>query len=331
MLSVSIIIPIYNVEQYVERCLKSVIAQTYTNLECILVDDCTPDNSIPLCEKLIANYTGPIRFRILHHDRNRGLSAARNTGTDAASGDYLYYLDSDDELTTECISILVNEINLHPNVELVQGNVKSVPYAKYYDIDLYHNPCFIENAELIQHLFFRPHNAFPVNAWNKLISKAFIATNNISFLENLIHEDQLWIFLVGEKIQSLSIVGDVTYIHYSTQNSIMTSTSQKRSCKNWGEILAHISRHTLILTNPSCLYKYIWRFYHHFPLAWSTKSYWFALPKLSRALWKLGNRNLTIRLLLYSVTIPFHQGKWKSLISSSKLLHLWEVNSPQPE
>ena len=81
MTSISIIIPIYNVEPYIASCLHSVMAQTYTgSIECILVDDCGQDDSIGVAKKVIANYQGPIRFHILHHEHNRGLSAARNTG-----------------------------------------------------------------------------------------------------------------------------------------------------------------------------------------------------------------------------------------------------------
>ena len=100
-LLVSVIIPVYQVSDYVERCLLSVMNQTYQNIECIIVDDCSTDDSVAKCDRLISTYKGPIKFQILHHERNRGLSAARNTGTDAATGEYIFYLDSDDEITDE--------------------------------------------------------------------------------------------------------------------------------------------------------------------------------------------------------------------------------------
>lgn len=81
---VSIIIPVNNVSDYVEECLQSVAAQTYTAIECIIVDDCGTDDSMQKVESFITNYQGPITFKILHHEHNRGLSAARNTGIDAA-------------------------------------------------------------------------------------------------------------------------------------------------------------------------------------------------------------------------------------------------------
>ena len=82
-MKVSIIIPVYNVSAYIERCVKSVMSQTYSgDIECILVNDATPDDSIAIAEHLIADYNGPFQFLILSHDHNRGQSAARNTGID---------------------------------------------------------------------------------------------------------------------------------------------------------------------------------------------------------------------------------------------------------
>ena len=88
-MNVSIIIPVYNVSLYIERCIKSVMNQTYQDIECILVNDASPDNSITIAERLIADYDGSIQFRILNHEHNKGQSAARNTGIKAASGDYI--------------------------------------------------------------------------------------------------------------------------------------------------------------------------------------------------------------------------------------------------
>ena len=121
--SVSIIIPVYNVEPYVEDCIRSVIRQTYGGkMECIVVDDCGTDNSMDVVERVIGEYNGPIPFRILHHEHNRGLSAARNTGMDAATGDYLFFLDSDDELTDDCIEKLTEPL-VKEWYDVVIGNV----------------------------------------------------------------------------------------------------------------------------------------------------------------------------------------------------------------
>ena len=103
-MKVTIIIPIYNVAPFVADCIHSVMCQTWQEpLECILVDDCGTDDSMAVVERTLQDYQGPVDFRIVRHEHNRGLSAARNTGLDNATGDYVYFLDSDDEVTPDCI------------------------------------------------------------------------------------------------------------------------------------------------------------------------------------------------------------------------------------
>ena len=106
MLNLSIIIPVYNVEAYIEECLASVVAQSdaKANIECIIVDDCSPDGSMDIVRRFVDNYQGAVQFRTLRHEVNRGISAARNTGIDAATGDYLLFVDSDDYLSADCLS-----------------------------------------------------------------------------------------------------------------------------------------------------------------------------------------------------------------------------------
>jgi glycosyltransferase involved in cell wall biosynthesis len=107
-MKVSIIVPFYNAEKYIHRCFDSIVNQTYANIECIFIDDCSPDHCYAILQTRIAEYAGKIDFQIIRHAQNKGVSAARNTGTLAAKGDYVYYLDSDDEITRDCIETLVN-------------------------------------------------------------------------------------------------------------------------------------------------------------------------------------------------------------------------------
>ena len=108
MKEVSIIIPIYNVEKYVAECLNSVISQTYdhSKIECIIVDDCTPDRSMDIVNGIIENFKGEMTFVLHKHEHNQGLSAARNSGMDIATGDYLYFMDSDDYISEDCLECM---------------------------------------------------------------------------------------------------------------------------------------------------------------------------------------------------------------------------------
>ena len=104
---ISIIVPIYNVEEFIAECLQSVVAQTYRDYELILVDDCGTDGSMSVAARFASHPALEGKMRILRHDRNRGLSAARNTGTAAAKGKYVLFLDSDDILAPDCLQLLV--------------------------------------------------------------------------------------------------------------------------------------------------------------------------------------------------------------------------------
>ena len=107
-IDVSIIVPVYNVAHYIEDCLRSVMRQTYKgSMECLVVDDCGTDDSMSIVERMIAEYDGPIQFKILRHEHNRGLSAARNTGTMQATGDYSIKI----ELNGSLLSVVKYVIN----------------------------------------------------------------------------------------------------------------------------------------------------------------------------------------------------------------------------
>lgn len=238
-MKVSIIIPVYNVSAYIERCVSSVIGQDYKgNIECLIVDDCSSDDSMDKCTKLLENYTGPITFRVLKHEKNRGLSGARNTGTVNSTGAYLFYLDGDDAMTSNCISTLISAAEEHPNAEMVQGSTRCVPDKKYYHKETICSVKYVSDNKWVRYQFYS--GTFPVNAWNKLLRRDFVLDNQLFFREGIIHEDELWMFYVAKKLRSVSFVSQETYTHYVNADSIMTSGDTKRSCDSWVQILLSI-------------------------------------------------------------------------------------------
>ena len=237
-MKVSIIIPVYNVSDYVERCINSVINQTYTDLECIIVNDCTPDDSIDKCERIIAEYNGPISFIILHHEKNRGLSAARNTGIDIATGEYVYFLDSDDFIIPDCIQLMYNCIINHPKSEIVMGGAKAsnggFEYMDYEKKD--YLPEYTDDADWINKAFLT-HERLSMTAWNILINKDFIKKYSLFFIEGLINEDEVWHFMLSKYVTHLSILHKNTYFYFIRPNSIVNSTEKIISERNWIKIL----------------------------------------------------------------------------------------------
>lgn len=242
MIKVSIIIPIYNVEKYIERCIHSIMDQTYPNIECILVNDCTQDRSIIIVQKMLEYYTGSVQFILKEHEENRGLSAARNTGTHYATGEYIYYLDSDDEITPSCISILIDFVLKYPGIDCVQGNTKLIPPVNkdqdWRNISYKNFPEYInDNGWIREHFYSNRVKLIPVNAWNKLVNRLFLINNLLFFEEGIIHEDELWMFFVVKKMKSIAFSTAYTYIHYQTEGSIMHSMNLTKGLKSWHIIL----------------------------------------------------------------------------------------------
>lgn len=229
---ISIIIPVYNVSAYIERCLQSAMRQTYREIECLIVDDATPDDSIEKCERLIEAYKGPIRFTILYHAHNQGLSAARNTGTKAATGDYILYLDSDDALTDDCIETLMAPVLRDASIEMVVGNYERLsdeyplPAAMKSRTDL--PEAELIGQETVRSYFFEGKGLY-VAAWNKLIKRSFLQEHQLQFMEGVLYEDNPWTHQLMKYLGHLYIVPEVTYLHYRRPGSITTGTSQEEA------------------------------------------------------------------------------------------------------
>ena len=238
-LKISIIVPVYNVEPYITRCLQSVMHQTYAGpMECILVDDCGRDNSVVIAEKHISDYNGPISFSIYHHEHNRGLSAARNTGTDNATGDYIFYLDSDDELPIDAVEKLVGKVHEYPGIDMVQGRIVSIPDNPFYDTTCFKEHSYVADNLWIRHAYYRiDDKTIPVNGCNKLLRTEFLKENALYFKEGYIHEDEHWMWFLVKELSSMAFVFTPTYIRYYVPNSIMTSMTEEKDAIYVGEIL----------------------------------------------------------------------------------------------
>lgn len=116
---ISVIIPVYNVRDYLVTCLESVASQSYQELEVLLVDDCSTDDSVSVIQSFIDNYNGPIQFRLLRHEKNYGLSAARNTGLNAMTGDFVGFIDSDDYIKPDMYARLLEAMQSSMEVGIV--------------------------------------------------------------------------------------------------------------------------------------------------------------------------------------------------------------------
>lgn len=215
-MDISIVIPVYNVESYIEECLQSVANQTMTDgLECILVDDCGPDNSWEIAERFVEGYQGNILFRLVRHEQNQGLSAARNTGIKVAKGEYIYFLDSDDTITSDCIETLF-KLKEKYDVELVQASYMNSS-SKYVNFELCDR--YLHDMALIKRTLL-DYDRNPVMAQNRLVRRSVIVDNNIWFKEGIIHEDNHWTFFLSKYINRMVFTSEKLYYYRETPGSI---------------------------------------------------------------------------------------------------------------
>lgn len=236
-MKISVIIPVFRVSAFIERCMASVAQQTFTDVECLLVDDASDDDSMDRVAAWLKQYSGTIHFRILYHDKNLGLSAARNTGILAAQGEYLFFLDGDDVLPADSLEHLAHVLSRFPDVDIVQGSAEIIGldtnplrYRLHAGLpEITREQDWIGKSVLERRLI-------PVTSWNKLINRTWLKNNNLLFKEGIIHEDEHWTYMAAAFVRSMAFCKEITYSHFVHDGSIMHSQADK-SIQSWMVIL----------------------------------------------------------------------------------------------
>lgn len=216
---ISVIVPVYKVEKYVSRCVTSLMAQSYRNLEIILVDDGSPDRSGDMCDSLAAQD----ERIIVIHKTNGGLSDARNAGIEAAKGDYLFFLDSDDAIHEETLEILWE--NLKGN----QADISVCDYLAYFEGTAIEkalpeqNIQKMSNIEALQKIFDPAYGVQMVICTNKLYKKNL--WENIRFPVGKIHEDEFTTYKLIYKAKTI-IYTDLKLYYYLQRSDSITGTGK---------------------------------------------------------------------------------------------------------
>ncbi|WP_018357333.1 glycosyltransferase family 2 protein [Porphyromonas levii] len=220
---VSVIIPVYNAEKFLRRCVNSVLNQEYKDLEIILVNDCSNDSSKDICEELQKAH---INITTLHHRQNRGAAAARNSGLKIARGNYIIFVDSDDYWTdqvylTKYIAILEDnkEINFivcglftyYPNTNKY---IKSVAYP---EVAVAPSSKSIDKQKALLKI-----GSFPNSPCNKIISKEFLLKHNLFFREGYTGEDILWYLQMTKHANNFVCINDYYYVYDQGNDNSVT-------------------------------------------------------------------------------------------------------------
>lgn len=226
MNKISVIIPVYNVEKYLDRCLESVVNQTYKNLEIILVDDGSPDNSPRMCDEWAEKDS---RIKVIHK-KNGGLSDARNVGVDNASGDWIYFIDSDDYIDLKTFEIMINAainndcdmaVAMYDNVvkDVVWHNdfgskidvMTSANYVKEYYDNVFNKQFLLGSCQII--------------ACNKLMKKSI--AKEFPFPAGKLHEDEFTTYKLCYKCKKIAVVREALYFYIRHDSSITITKKTK--------------------------------------------------------------------------------------------------------
>lgn len=217
---VSIIVPIYNVEKYLDQCIKSLCSQTYKNLEIILVDDGSKDKCPTICDTWA---TKDNRIKVIHK-QNGGLSDARNYGIENANGEYICFIDSDDFISPDYIQILLNNL-LKENAQIAECQ-----YYDYFDEDKIlidhenEDITILSNLQALRSMY--NFKGFSIMIWNKLYKKELF--NNIRFPKGKLHEDVFTTYKLIYKSEKIIQTSKKIYYYRQRQNSISKQFTEKR-------------------------------------------------------------------------------------------------------
>lgn len=237
---VTISIPLFKCEEFLEKCLLSVLNQTYKNIEVTLINDQTPDNSVEIAEEFITEHQLQ-NWKIYHLEENSGLSIVRNKGIDTAQGKYLFFLDSDDVITPDCIEIMVN-IAEKEQLEMVVGNTIMVNLSDGRERDFFRvnpNQNTITNNEEVFRAFV--NGQYSSSSWNKLVLLDFIRKNQLYFTRGLFAQDELQSFQTALVLSRLGFINfDKTTLYYYLHSKSVIHNRNKRHFDNWATIVSYI-------------------------------------------------------------------------------------------
>ncbi|MFL2132961.1 glycosyltransferase [Desemzia sp. FAM 24101] len=222
---VSVIVPVYNVEVYIEDCLQSIIDQTYQQLEIIVIDDGSTDNS----NQKVQPYLSDKRVQLITQ-ANKGLSGARNTGLGIAIGKYVLFVDSDDYIQLNTIEETVKYLEKN-QLDLIRFNGKAFldelnEPIEQNSYDFSHR--LQEDIIYTNNLFKANRRTFVSPVYLYIIRREVLEKNNIRFYEGILHEDELFTTQVFVAIHSMMYMNHYYYNRRYRENSIMTNQSNER-------------------------------------------------------------------------------------------------------
>lgn len=227
-MKVSFIVPVYKIEQYLSQCVESILAQTYKDIEIVLVDDGSPDNCPKICDDWAQKDN---RIKTLHK-KNGGLSEARNVGLKESSGVYVVFVDGDDFwLKKNSLEVLVRIAKEHPELDFIGFNCKYYyPGSNNMKPWVMYNECLQKPVDKnIATISLVMSGTFPMSACLKFMKRSFLVENLLDFKKNQIAEDIPWFINMLDRTTSCSFVNEYIYAYRQNVSGSITNTSGRKS------------------------------------------------------------------------------------------------------
>ena len=248
---ISIIVPIYKVEPYLRRCLDSIVNQTYTNLEIILVDDGSPDACPQICDE----YATKDNRIVVIHKNNGGLSDARNAGLNISKGDYISFVDSDDWIDKQYVETLLTLIKTE-NSDIVFG--ENEPFHTNYSTQNKKKQYFVTNYTQLGSLevLFSKNLVSHTVPWGKLYKRELFV--NVRFPIGRFHEDEFTTYILFSKSSKITYTNACLYFYRQRANSITSSAHNEDFICAREQQLAFFKRYNFESIVPLVLEKLCW-------------------------------------------------------------------------
>ncbi len=216
----SVIMPVYGVERYLETAVQSVLAQTFADFELVLVDDCSPDRCPALCDELAQTDS---RIRVIHKPQNEGLGFARNTGMQAARGEYVMFMDSDDTVRDNTLGTVFQALS--EDTDILVFGVQRIHEDKNGQVFRVEDLPGVDGAAPVGEAFVKLTQAhiFPF-AWNKIYRRSFLEQAGITFEATKLIEDFLFNIALFAKTTEIRMISDCLYGYRKPAHQTLVNT-----------------------------------------------------------------------------------------------------------
>lgn len=243
---VTIGIPLYNAERFIRPTLESALAQTFRNIEFLIVDDCGTDGSVEIVKEIQNSHPRGNDIHLVRQSRNMGVGPARNRIIDEARGRYLYFMDADDLIEPETISLLYENMRKH-DAEIVFGSYEKVIYSPSGnktgtsgEKELYSYPDAVLTGEgCLAEFAFRKYGGIQAAVWNWLVDLSFLRATGHRFIDAHYWEDMVFTYTLVTYVSRAVLLHDVTYHYMCREDSL--SNYQRREHIDKNEVTANAS------------------------------------------------------------------------------------------